>query len=233
MIIMTFDLSSVCVGVIAAEIDDRSGKTIKMKSCPIMPPQYDATVLGYHKSKKSLPDRKGTMLNTYWKDGETIITKKEKEHRDKEVRSQKDIYVLQNISKTMNYLIDGIKPDLILVEKNAIFNGILTSILLGKVMGSLVSLTGIHGIPLIEYPVNQVRNPFDLPLMIRAFQKLHTPEELMKIPDITKRTLREYLEKIYGPHGVVFQTDDESDACVVYYYWKTEVYNRERGIDSE
>lgn len=225
MIIMSFDLSSVCIGVTAVEIIPGE-RIVKMRSCPIIPKEFDPTILGYMKSKKKLKTKDGKKeLNTYWKRGETTITIAEKERRDKEVRAQKDIYVLQYISKSINDLIIGVKPDLVLVEKNAIFNGILTSILLGKVMGTLVSVTGIHGIPLIEYPVNQVRSVFNLPVIIRELQRNHTSEELMKIPDITKRALREYLEKIYGQYGIVFQTDDESDSCAVFHYWLTKIYD--------
>ncbi|MDF2841718.1 MAG: hypothetical protein K0R00_144 [Herbinix sp.] len=225
MIIMAFDLSSVCVGVTAVEMK-RGGVITKMRSCPIMPPNFDPTILGYMKSKKKLKTKDGKKeLNTYYKHGETVITVAEKTRRDKEVRAQKDIYVMQKISQTINSLIGGVRPDIVLVEKNAIFNGILTSILLGKVMGCLISLTGIYSIPLHEYPVGQARSVFNLAEIIRAFQKRHTYEELQSVPDITKRALREYLEEIYGRYGIVFQTDDESDSCVVFHYWLNKVYD--------
>lgn len=224
MIVMAFDLSSVCIGVIAVEI--KKGKVANVRSCPIIPKSFDHTNLGYMKSKKKLPTkRSGEMINTYWKKGETVISKTEKQKRDREVRSHKDIFVLQDISKTINYLISNIKPDLVLVEKNEIFNGILTSVLLGKVMGTLVSITGIHNMPLIERKVSEVRSIFNLGQILRTFRDKHSDDELKAIPDITKRALREEMERIYGPYGIKFQTDDESDACVVFHYWFTTEYN--------
>lgn len=217
-----FDLSSVCIGVIAAELD-ASYKIKTMRSCPIIPPNYDPTILGYMKSKKKLPTIKGKeMINTYWREGETVISKTEKQRRDNEIRAHKDIFVLQNISKTMSDLITVITPNEIVAEKNAIFNGILTSILLAKVMGTLVSITGVNGILFNETTVAVARSDFDIPKLLREFQKRHTPEELMAIPDITKRALREEMERLYSQYGIKFQTDDESDACVVFHHWYTE-----------
>jgi transcription initiation factor IIE alpha subunit len=60
--------------------------------------------------------------------------------------------------------------------------------------------------------------------LLKEFKKRHTVEELMCIPDITKRAIREYLETIYGQYGIVFQTDDESDSCAVLHYWRTKTY---------
>lgn len=221
MVVMAFDLSSACIGVTAVEINGTS--VVRMKSCPIIPPNFDPTVLGYMKTKKKLPVKSGELINTYYKKGETSISKKNKKKRDCEVRSQKDIFVLQHISKIMNNLITSVNPDLILVEKNEIFNGILTSILLGKVMGTLVSITGVQGIPLIEKKVNESRSSFDMKKILSDFRERHSPEELKVIPDITKRALREYLQEIYGPYGVDFQTDDESDSCVIFHSWFTEI----------
>lgn len=222
MKIMVFDLSTACIGVVAAELDEKTGKIIKMKSCPIIPKDFDPTVLGYMKTKKKLPTPKGNKtVNTYWKQGETSVTEAEKKRRDTEVRAKKDIYILEQIGSTMGNLINAIKPDKILVEKNAIFNGILTTVLLAKVMGTLLGIGGMLGIPIEEYPVNVVRSVLDIPTLLKVFTVKHTAEELQRVPDVTKRALREEMERLYGKFGIKFQTDDESDACVVWHYWYT------------
>lgn len=225
MVVMSFDLSTACIGVIVTRIND--DKTIdKMLSCPIIPNKFSPECLGYMKSKKKLPTPKsGELLNTYYKEGETTITKAEKQRRDREVRGAKDIYVLQQISKTMGELINSVKPDLVLVEKNvAGYNGMLTIVLLAKVMGTLVGICGMLGIELKEYPVNTVRKILNVAQLVNTFTKNRTPEELIKIPDITKRALREKMSELYGQFGVRFQTDDESDACVVFNYWFAEIF---------
>lgn len=198
------------------------GKKInKIMSCPIIPPDYSAVTLGFMKTKKKLPTKSGELLSTYYKIGEVSISKAEKERRDDAVRAQKDLYVLANISKAMAGLIDNIKPDLILVEKNAIFNGILTSILLAKVMGTLLGLSGRLGIPVKEYAVSKVRSILNVGKVVVEFCKGKSEEELRRIPDITKRALGELMSKEYG---IIFNTDDEGDAGVLFNYWyKTEV----------
>ena len=57
MVVMSFDLSTNCIGVVTAEIDDISGKIIRMKSCPIIPRKFNPETLGYLKSKKYLKKR--------------------------------------------------------------------------------------------------------------------------------------------------------------------------------
>ena len=218
MVVMSFDLSSVCIGLICARLDGK-GIANKVMSAPIIPKQFSPICLGYKASKKKLKTKSGELLNTYWKDGEVEITKVEKAKRDKEVRAKKDIYVLEYIGKQMGDMIDRIKPDLILVEKNAAFNGILTTVLLAKVMGSLLGIAGYKGIPVVEYPVSQVRAHHNVAKLVKEFVKGKTQEELQALPDITKAALRELMYNKYKDLGILFQTDDESDACVVFDYW--------------
>jgi hypothetical protein len=224
MKVMAFDLSSKCIGVCTAKINDNTRQVEKIMSCPIIPQKFSPSVLGYANSKKKLPIKSGEMINTYYIPGEATITKSEKESRDKKVRAKKDIYVLEEIGKTMGNMINQIKPDLILVEKNAVYNGILTSILLAKVMGTLLGIAGMLGIPVQEYPVPTVRSHYNIGSLVKQFTLNKKAEELQTIPDITKRALRELLQKKYGHLGIVFQTDDESDACVVFDYWFENVY---------
>lgn len=218
MIVLSFDLSSVCIGVIAANIlDDKSVNMVK--SCPIIPKPLSPTELGFRKSKKKLPTKTGEMLNTYYKDGETIISKSEKRKRDVLYRTSNNSHVLKYISLNINELVDKINPDLIIVEKNKIFNGILTSVLLGEIMGILVGAAGSKNIQVIPFDVNVVRKPLNVTKVVQDFCKGKTEKELNALPDVTKRALRELMEKKYGKYGLKCSTDDESDACVVFDYW--------------
>ena len=47
--VMAFDLSSSCIGVVAAEVDKY--EIIKIRSTPIIPPKFDVSKLGYMKKK--------------------------------------------------------------------------------------------------------------------------------------------------------------------------------------
>lgn len=215
MVVLAFDLSTNCIGVVAAEVQ---GKTVtKILSCPIIPEPFDVTKLGFLKSKKKIKTKNGKEVNAWVKPNETVISEKEKKERDRLVRSQKDIFILENIGSQIGKLIKEIKPDLILVEKNAIFNGILTSVLLAKVMGTLLGIAGMFNIPVKEYAVNVVRQPYNIAQLTKQFVENKTLEELKTIPDVTKRALRQLMQSKYP--GIQFQTDDESDACVVFDYW--------------
>lgn len=208
MIIMSFDLSSRCIGVVCAEID-KNGYVKKISSCPIIPKDFDPSTLGFLKSKKKIGR---SNLNTYLYPGETSVSATEKKRRDSMVRSQKDLFIIAQISKSISALIDNIKPELILVEKNAIFNGILTSVLLGKVMGVLLGIAGRAGIAVKEYTVSAVRKKHNVMKLCKELSDSLTEEELQQIPDLAKRALRVKLEKEYS---IKMATDDESDALVV------------------
>lgn len=216
MIVMSFDLSSRCIGVICAKVE--SGKVVKISSCPIIPQDFDPSTLGFLKSKKKV-GKSG--INAYLYPGETSVSTAEKKKRDTLVRNQKDLFIIAQISKTIANLVDSIHPDLILVEKNAIFNGILTSVLLGKVMGVLLGIAGRAGVPVKEYTVSAVRKKHNVVKLCKELSASLTEEELMEIPDLAKRALRFKLEKEYG---VELATDDESDALVVLDHYLKEDY---------
>ena len=218
--VLAFDLSTACVGVVASVINKDTKEPILVKSCPIIPKRFSPEELGYRKSKKRLPTSKsGEFLNTYYKDGETTISKSEKQRRDREVRTKENLFVLDYIGKQISTIINAIRPDVIIVEKNEIFNGILTSVLLGKVMGVLIGIASSHSIPLKEFKVSKVRSIIDLNKATRDLVESISEEELKKVPDVTKRALRKLMEKKYGQYGLECKTDDESDACVVFNYW--------------
>lgn len=222
--VLSFDLSTACVGVVAAVLDNDSKKPVLIKSCPIIPERFSAETLGYRKSKKKLPTPKsGEFLNTYYKIGEHTITKSEKLKRDREVRIKENLFVLDYIGRQISAIVDSIRPNIIIVEKNEIFNGVLTSVLLGKVMGVLIGIASSHSIPVNEFKVTKVRSIINLTETTRNFVESITEEELKKVPDVTKRALRKLMEAKYGQYGLECKTDDESDACVVLNYYLEEV----------
>lgn len=219
-IILAFDLSSVCVGVVAAKIEIFSKQPLTVISCPIIPEKFNPEELGFLKYKKKIPLSRGNKeVNAYIKKGETHISKEEKRRRDVIVRNHSNKFALKYIGEQITKIIEATKPDIVLVEKNKIFNGVLTSVLLGKVMGVLVGICASKGIQIEEYEVVVVRSHIDI---IKATQDLVaglSKEEIDNIPDMTKRALRKFMEQKYGQYGLKCATDDESDACVVFDYW--------------
>lgn len=218
-VVLAFDLSSVCIGVVAAKIENN--KPTLVKSCPIIPPKFDATMLGYLKSKKKVKTSPNSdrFLNSYVKSGETYVSEANKKKRDVEVRRAKDLHVLDYIGKNINDIIDAIKPNIIVVEKTEIFNGVLTSVLLAKVFGVLMGAATSRGIKVEEHKVSEVRKVFNIAKLTKEFTKDKSEDDLMNIPDMTKRVLRTEMERKYGHLGLKCTTDDEGDACVVFNYW--------------
>lgn len=217
--ILAFDLSSVCIGVVAAKVED--SKLTKVLSCPIIPPKFSAAELGFLKSKKKVytSSKEVKIINSYVYPNETYVSEVNKKKRDVQVRKAKDIFVLDYIGKQLNMLIDSINPDLIIVEKTEIFNGVLTSVLLAKVFGVLVGAATSKNIKVVEYKVKEVREIIDIVSITKELVSNLTDEEINKIPDMTKRALRMFMEKKYGHLGLKCSTDDEGDACVILNYW--------------
>lgn len=222
MKIMSFDLSSSCIGVICADVNSQN-EVVNIMSAPIIPPKFNPEELGFKRYKEKL-QKNGQSITSWVKPGENWVSPNEKKHRDAAVRSRKDVFVLQYISQKINDLVSAIKPELVLVEKNEIFNGVLTSVLLGKIMGVLHGVCGALGIPVEEYKVQQIRKPYNVMKLVLEFSKNKSPEALRRIPDLSKAAIRNMLSFKY-PH-ICFETDDESDACLVFDYWLNYVRRR-------
>lgn len=218
--ILSFDLSTACVGCVAARVNS-DYEPVLVKSYPIIPPKFDVSSLGYNKSKKKIKLKNSDKyISTYIRKNEEYVSLEEKKRRDVEVRNASNMYVLDYIGKNIGSMVSMIKPDIILAEKNEIFNGVLTSVLLGKVMGVLIGVSAQYNIPVLNIKVSKARSVFNIGQLVKDFTKDKSAEELKVIPDITKRALRVEMERIYGKYGLVCSTDDESDSCVVFNYWR-------------
>ena len=202
MIVLAFDLSSVCIGVFVAEI--RSDKVLKASSCPIIPPKFNVEELGFKKTKVN---------NCYIKYKDEVVSKTEKKRRDTLVRRSKNDFIKKKISEDITNIVTNISPDLILAERNQIFNGVLTSVLLGEIMGVLEGIAGGLSIPLEKYSVQEVRKDLNVSKLVKEFSKIH---DVTKYKDVTKAAIAEVMSERYD---IEFSTCDESDACVVFDYW--------------
>lgn len=225
MIVLSGDLSTRCTGIIVAEI--KNDRIVKMLSTPIVPKRLDITEeFGFMKSKKKLPTRHGgsELINTYYRRGEESVSKDEKKKRDVSVRQKQNLFILTQMSKDIGDIVDGVKPDVIIYEKNAIFNGILTIELLAKLAGTLVGIAGSHGIPIYEYPVQRVRKRHNPAQLVKDFVKGKNSDYIQSLDDVTKAALRERMQQKYGQYGLELKSDDEGDAAVVFDYWYEEIH---------
>lgn len=217
--VLAFDLSSRCIGVVAGYVNLDNKKPIVVKSSPIIPTPFNAKKLGYLSSKRKVKTKDNTYITSYVKPNEKTVSKSEKMRRDREVRREKDLYILNYIGLKIGEVINNINPDLILVEKNEIFNGILTTVLLSKIMGVLVGIASSKSIKIEEIKVKTARKIIDIEKCINNLREKIGEKEMANIPDITKRALRLEMENKYGIYGLSCSTDDEGDACVIFNYW--------------
>jgi hypothetical protein len=219
--ILAFDLSGSTVGITGAEIDDR-GKVLKIAPCHIIPKKIDPSSLGYMKSKKKLPTKLNaqTLMNTYWKDGETHVSAVEKKHRDVHVRNANNDFIKQQISEQISNLIKELGPHIILVEKNRIFNGILTSVLLGEIMGILEGICGVYNVKLRKIKVEEARGPYNISTVVKEFAINMSADELLAMEDVAKHAVQKLMKDKYR---IDFKNLDESDACLIFDYWNNYV----------
>lgn len=215
--VLSLDLSSVCIGVLFCTIDDDWAIT-KMQTSPIVPSPFSAETLGYLKTKKKVTSGKD-MVTAWVKPGETKITKVEKKKRDVEVRSAKDKHLIGEIGSTLGNIFDVLKPTRVLVEKNEIFNGILTSVLLGKIMGALQAVCAIKAIPFEEIRVRHIREDYDIIALTKEYVDYMEKHNITTFNDMTKEAIGHHLKNKYKQFNLKFLTNDESDAVALFDYW--------------
>lgn len=214
MRIMAIDSSSVCSGIVLADtLED--GSVLKVGSAPIIPSKFDVTSLGYLKTKKKMP---GGFLS-YVKNKEETVSKTESKKRNVEVRHKQNNHKAKDIGKQLSYLIENTKPDLVLIERNRIFNSQLTSVLLGEIMGIVEGVCASYNITLEKFTVDEMRKSIDSTKLVKEFSKKKTEQELISMKDVTKEAIKDYLVNIYNKYGFNPSTLDESDACLVFHYW--------------
>lgn len=212
MRIMAIDSSSTCSGIVIA---DAKEDKIKIGSAPIIPSKFDVTTLGYLKTKKKMPNG----FLSYVRDKDETVSKTEAKKRNVEVRHKQNNHKAKDIGRQLSYLIKNTKPDLVLIERNRIFNSQLTSVLLGEIMGIVEGVCASCGIDLEKFTVEEMRKSINSTKLVKEFSQKKTEEELASMEDVTKEAIKDYMVEIYGKFGFNPTTLDESDACLVFHYW--------------
>lgn len=220
MKVLAFDLSSVCTGVTFADIKDK--KIIFLKTFSIKPNIKKADVvkeLGFVHSEKVST----TSIRAWVKEPGEIVSRTEKKKRDVEIRNAYNSKIKKVISLEIKKVIDNLCPDLILVERNESFNGILTTKFLAEIRGILEGAATEQ--PIIQYSVSEIRKIFNLADMTMNYVKRMTPEQMRGKKDITKHVLKDFLENKYN---ITCANTDESDSLAVFdHYYESEVIQNE------
>lgn len=214
MRIMAIDSSSVCSGIVLADTL-KDGSVLKVGSAPIIPSKFDVTALGYLKTKKKMPNG----FLSYVRNKDETVSKTEAKKRNVEVRHKQNNHKAKDIGSQLSYLIEHTKPDLVLIERNRIFNSQLTSVLLGEVMGIVEGVCASCGIDLEKFTVEEMRKSINSTKLVKEFSQKKTEQELFSMGDVTKEAIKDYMVEIYGKFGFNPTTLDESDACLVFHYW--------------
>lgn len=188
-----------------------------------MPTPFSASKLGYLKAKKKVTTGKD-MVTAWVKPGEDKISKVEKKRRDAQVRAAKDKHLIGEIGSTLGRMFEVIKPTIVLIEKNEIFNGILTSVLLGKIMGATQAVCAIKGIEFEEIRVGEIRSSYNIVSLTEDYVKYLEDNNVTTYKDMTKEAIGHHLKNKYSKFNLDFLTNDEPDAVAAFDYW----YEREK-----
>lgn len=220
MRIMAFDLSSACTGVTFADLKNKD--ILFLKTFSIRPEVSKTSVaknLGYLHSENIAT----TGIRSWVKSSGEIVSKTEKKKRDVEVRNAINAEIKKYISTEIQKSIDSLSPDLVLVERNESFNGILTTKFLAEIRGILEGVATKQ--PIVQYSVAEIRKKFNLAEMTQKYVSNLTPTQMKKEKDITKNALKEYLENKY--HIRCANTDESDSLAVFDHYYEKEVMSRE------
>lgn len=220
MIVMTFDLSSTCIGITFAQIDKKTKKITYGETMPIIPRKPDPRDLGYTTKHPKKIAYNGAEFRGYLKHNEFSISKAEADRRSRELKNDGHNFLLKNIGEQCGNFLNKIKPDVIALEKNASFNGILTTKLLAEIAGGLYFYAGAHGNELFDYNESTVRAKIRRDIPDFSYEKdgkkaLDTKWEMFC-------RLRAYFEL---NHPGIFDFEnmgmDESDSLAIFYHYYT------------
>ena len=217
MISMCLDLSSACIGATFAKTNE--GRLGYIKTLPIIPKAPTGKDFGYTTQEPKQIHYRGASFPGFLYPNETQISKREADRRKAEFKILKHRHLLQNIGKQVGTYMEKIKPDILAIERNSSFNGVLTTKLLAEIAGGLYFYTGAKNIEFYDFNESTVR----------AFIRKQIPNVdrtagmSEKIALDTKWEiycrLKQYFEHQH-PGMLDFEgmTLDESDSLAIFYY---------------
>lgn len=220
MIVMCFDLSSVCIGVTFAQL--KEGKVTYLKTLAVIPKRPFAKELGYTTQEPKKIHYRGNSFLGLLKPGEHEISKEQAGKRIAEYKVIAHRQLLRNIGEQVGFYLDSIRPNIIAVEKNKSFNGILTTKLLAEIIGGLYFYSGARKIPLYDFDEATVRAKIRRDIQDFTLFKQGTDKMAVDTKWEIHCRLRSYFEKHY-PSLIDFSnmTMDESDSLAVFYHLLT------------
>jgi hypothetical protein len=222
VIAMCFDLSSVCIGVTFAQIDSKTLSITYGQTHAIIPEKPNPQQLGYTNVTPKTLTHGDKSYKALLYPGEVHITVTEAAKRMAEFKNESHNLLLRNIGEQCGRFLDKVKPDVVAIEKNKSFNGILTTKLLAEIAGGIYFYCGAKHITLYDWDEAKIRAKIRHD--ITDFNR-YNPEGKMSVDtkwEIHCR-LRTYFENV-APSMFPFNkmTMDESDSLAVFYYLYTQ-----------
>lgn len=155
MRVVSFDLSSSCIGVSLATVEN---KEFKQVGCiPIIPVRPTGKDVGYTTDKPKKIAYRGSEFKGYLKPGEFSISKTEADKRKAQFKTLEHNHLLRNIGKQCGLILKKVQPHEVVIERNMSFNGILTTKLLAEIAGGIYFYCGANDIEMFDYPESTIR----------------------------------------------------------------------------
>lgn len=218
MIAMCFDLSSTCIGVTFAQFHKKD--LFFIRTLAVIPEKPSGKELGFTTKDTKKIHSNGNIFQGFLYPDETTISQKEAKLRIALLKNHSHRSLLKNIGKQLGYYIEKVKPDVIAIEKNASFNGILTTKLLAEIAGGIYFIAGARNIPMYDYSEATIRAKIrkDIPEFNRY--KEGTDQTALDTKWEIFCRLRTFFEKNHPTMQVDFNniTMDESDSLGVFYH---------------
>lgn len=217
MRIVALDLSSTQSGVAIADVNG-IGEYKKVTTLAIKPQEANGKMLGYTtKAPKMLEGRDGRKFKAFLREGESYVTSAEARRRVAEFKKLSRVMLLKSSGKQLGIVLNTVKPDILIMEQNSSFNGVLTTKLLAEVAGGIYFWAGVTDTPLRVINVNTVRSMLqrlvpDPDLMLNGVRVVDTKFRV-------KRQLVEYLTHRGVRYNVEGCSLDETDALAQLVYF--------------
>lgn len=208
--VIAFDLSSSCIGVTTATVID--GTVTKVTVDDIVPRKFTGLDYGY---KTKTPKKIGSGYTAFLKEGEFHISKSEASRRQSEFKTSKHQDLLLDIGKQVSRFISSLDLDLVMIERNMTFNGVLTTKMLAEIAGQIHYLAASNAIEFESRSVHTVRKLIRNAIPLSRADRVQTDGSIALE---TKAEIKARLKKVYG-HLVDFDTmsEDGSDSLAVFH----------------
>lgn len=212
-------MSSTNIGVTFAKIDQRIAFGDTLAIVPKPPTPKD---LGYTTVTPRTIQSHGRRYKAFLREGEIVISQEEAARRLQALKSTTHNYLLRNIGQQCGKFLRAVRPDVVCIEKNKSFNGILTTKLLAEIAGGVYFYCGVDDIEICDWDEATVRAQIRRDITDFSLETDDGRKALDTKWEIHCR-LRSYFEKeCPGMFRFNKMTMDESDSLAVFYYWYTQ-----------